>query len=262
MDFERLRNEVYKHVKTSLNEKITDENLLHLYLNSESGSYAIRNISQDTRSKFYPLIANKEWEVRYSYFSHPDSMHYNFDNHAPMFLDVKIYQEWMELRKDKERFDKEWRHNRFWKMYGDSEMYDGRANIYLHNYHYLPDALDDQKKYQIRKKLKTDEIAIVFKVYAGRDYAMLSEWERDVVHRDGTVFVLAPKAKTIKERQMIVAKYFKNAIIADYADHLMGEYDKKIIETWSQRVLNCSLESKTWVHETTTEELYDMINHL
>ena len=244
MDYERLRNKVYQQVKNELNEKMSDENLLKIYLNTEAGPYAIRNISQDTRSQFYPLIANKEWEVRYSYFSHPDSMHYNFDNHAPVFLDVNTYREWQELRKDKERYEKEWKDHKYWTMYADSEMYDGRASIYLHNYHFLPGPVKDQEKYQKRKKLKTDEIAIVFRVYANRDTAMLHEWEREVMDREGIVFVLAPKAKTTKERQMIIAQRFKNKIIADYADDLMAEYDKKIVDNWSQKVLSGAIGSQ------------------
>ena len=259
--YEELRRKTFSRVQKKLLENITDKNLLRIFSEPEWETGVIRRCDQETVHKFFPLVAHKEWELRYAYFADEDNMYYSFDGSAPVFLDVDAYLDYQELRKDKVRFEKEWRDHRFIRSHRDCEMFDGNAQIWFNNrYPSLPKAADErQEKHKKRKNLKPDEVAIILRTHAASN--ALTKFEKEHLSDYGTVFVLAPVADTENERKLIVAKHFKDVVINRYARYLMSEYDKKVIDDWSQKVLNGSIESKVRVTKYTTDDLYDMIIH-
>ena len=259
--YEELRRKTFSRVQKELLENITDENLLRIFSEPEWETGVIRRCDQETVHKFFPLVAHKQWELRYAYFADENNMYYSFDGSAPVFLDVDAYLDYQELRKDKVRFEKEWRDHKFIRSHRDCEMFDGNAQIWFNNrYPSLPKAADErQEKHKKRKNLKPDEVAIILCTHAASN--ALTKFEKEHLSDYGTVFVLAPVADTEDERKLIVAKHFKDVVINRYARYLMSEYDKKVIDDWSQKVLNGSIESKVRVTEYTTDDLYDMIIH-
>lgn len=263
--YEKIRTKTFEKVQEELLDKITDENLLKIFSKPEWDTGTIRGCSQDTIHKFYPLVAHKQWEIRYSYFADKHNKYYSSDDKAPIFVDIETYLDWENLRNDKSRFDKEWREHKYYSMHRDSRLFDGNAQIWFNGqYMTLPEACDEtQNKYKKRKNLKSDEIAIIMRVYANRD--CLNKFEKEEIRDYGTVFVLAlvvneeDEFDAIDERKLIIAKYFKDVVINRYARYLMNQYDEKVIDDWTQKVLNCSIETNLWSREHTTDDLYEMI---
>lgn len=245
--FEYLRENAFKQVYESLKNNVTKQTLVELFKNPTFETGCIKRCSQSLIHDFCPLIADGKWEVKYSYFADENNMSYN--SKAPVFFDIEVFKQWRELKSDKERYEREWR-DFFQKnrdIYADSRMYDGRAQIYFNSrYNHLPDACKKSEQYQKRKKLKVDEIAIILSVYAGRNYDLLYDFEKERVHRYGTVFVLSPVADTQEKRIEIVAEYFRDKILHDYSRYLMDEYDRIMAGEWAAKVLNCSIEPKVW----------------
>lgn len=242
--YDELRNKTFKKVQEELSKNITDENLLNIFSKPVWDTGVIRNCSQNTVHNFYPLVSHKQWEIRYAYYADENNMCSLIDKKAPVFVDVETYLDWEELRKDKERFEREWRDHKFIHSRYDSEMFDGNAQIWFNSRDMLlPSACDDaQEKFKKRKNLKPDEIAIIMRVYASSE--CLGEFEKSQIRDYGTVFVLSPVAESEDERKLIIAKHFKDIVINRYARYLMNQYDEKLIDDWSQKVLNGSIETK------------------
>ena len=227
--YDSILNSIFEKTTNRLMSEVDDNKLIEILKSKQIRTGKIIECNQRTIAEFFPLIANHKWEVVYSYYMCDDC--YKSHSQAPIFCNTESFLKWEELRKDKERFEKEWRdfdkkHGDFWE---DSRFFDGDADITFGSIDFLNITyVKEQEKYIKRKFKKIDEIAIT--IYKKENEYDSFGYDKITRRKPKAVFVLSPCEKDEDSRLKIISKMFKHTIISDYARFLMKKQDELYID--------------------------------
>lgn len=244
MDYETLRNKIFRNVQEHLKKEMNTDDLVAVFKNPEVEFGYIRGITQLMVFNFFPLLAEGKWEIIESKCAFLDSHEAFMHTHGgvvekPKFYDKEEYllnKYMFDNRKENPRAYEEYnkkRHKDFWE---DSRLFDGNGMIRFGRNVIIPNTNTDYSNTE-NISVGKDEVAIILNKNAA------CSCSKDSDNIPGTLFVLRPIAETETERIEIICEYFRSHLINAYSRVLMRRWDDEYINTETEKIVKSGMKN-------------------